>query len=362
MLGNGHVGGANGQGGRPVSPLFKIAASSSPRRRLALSWGEVKRKDFGEGQIVAFGTGRGELVQVVAMPDAGKTTISLNAAINRCLGKEFEPLTSRGDPMRVLYVDGENSWSRLQADLLTMTQGFGNEEQEMLDGNLALICSAEILGQPLTLTDPVHLAQVRADAQDFRADVVIIDTMSALCPLNSENDNAEQLRRVWRPLKSFAEALNAVVVLLHHPGKRGEDWGAMTGAYIGRGGSAAGGFARTIWKLMPDEGTPGWIVLSCEKKKGKKPPKQAFALRPESRWYEPIVNPAPALSPMEEVVSAVTKEMRTEEVVEALNGLSYGKRSIERYLKEAVAKGLLERVKQGFYAPRSGSVGRNEEE
>ncbi|MBO0863380.1 MAG: AAA family ATPase [Chloracidobacterium sp.] len=78
----------------------------------------------------------------------------------------------------------------------------------------------------------------------------MLDTISALFSLSSENDNAEVARKVVRPSKELAVAGDCAVWGSHHIGKTGESDDAEE-AYRGRGASAFGANVRsviTLWK------------------------------------------------------------------------------------------------------------------
>ena len=97
------------------------------------------------------------------------------------------------------------------------------------------------------------MAAIIECAQRFQPDLIVVDTLSALFTLRSENDNAEIKNVVMQPLKKMAKDANAAVWLLHHIGKQNEDGQASVGAYSGRGGSNIGALARTVVLLKPDK-------------------------------------------------------------------------------------------------------------
>jgi hypothetical protein len=195
-----------------------------------------------------------------------------------------------------------------------------------------------------------------AAARVYRVDVVNQRLQfvfaSILCPVLSENDNAEQMRRVWRPLQKIARDCDAAMLVNHHIGKRSEDSQTPERVYRGRGASASGGAARAVWLLIPDPVTPGLSTLSCVKAKGESPADVRLQLDPATRWVRTLEAAPPQPTPLEILVATVTKAMPTAEIVAALKDRLKG-RAVKDYLAEAVEQGLIRKVKHGVYGPES---------
>lgn len=322
--------------------------------RLSKSWAEFEAETFEEGEIIAFGLERGEVGLMVSLPDAGKTTITMNAALSLCMGRRFGTITEGGKARRVLYIDGETRRARLQRDIKRMAFTFSPDSKNQLRDQLSIICECEIEAQSLSLTNDKHFLALSADAIAVKPDLIVIDTLASLCPLFNENDNAEQSRKIWRPLQKLARDSDAAVLVIHHVGKRSEDSQTPEAVYRGRGASASGAFARAVWILTPDINIPGLVTLSCKKMKGQKPPDIRFQLNPDTRWFAETTPPPPTKSSLQQVVETVNGTKSVSEIAAALPDLS--RATVEKKLAEAVSAGFLEKMVRGRYRRPDNSV------
>src|SRR5262249_27643798 len=151
-------------------------------------------------------------------------------------------------------------------------------------------------------------------------------------------------------LQKLARDCDAAILVLHHVGKRSEDSQAPERVYRGRGASASGGAARAVWLLAPDPVTPGLSTLPCVKAKGDTPADVRMQLDPATRWLKTLEAVAHAPSPLEIIVSTVTKEMSTAQIVAALKE-RIKDRAVKDYIAEALEQGLIRKVKHGWYGP-----------
>jgi hypothetical protein len=335
-----------------ISNVGSETENGAEEIRLAVSWADFEAEEFIQGERIAFAVERGEIVLLNALPNAGKTTLAINTAISLASGRRFPPLVTEPQPRRVLYIDGETRRARLQRDIRTMMKDFSHEELLAVRQNLHIICEVEINGESLALTDIAHLLQISVDALRVKPDFIVVDTFSSLCPVFNENDNAEQSRRVWRPLQKLARDCDAAILVLHHIGKRNEDSQASERVYRGRGASASGAAARSVWLLAPDPVKPGLSTLSCVKAKGECPADVRLQLNAETRWMRQLEVVAPQPTQLEIVAAKVTREMKTAEIVAVLSA-QMGERAVKDYLAEAVEQGLIRKVKYGVYGPKS---------
>lgn len=319
--------------------------------KLAVSWADFDAEQFVQGERIAFAVERGEIALLNALPNAGKTTLALNVAVSLAAGRSFFPVVDRDTPQRVLYIDGETRRPRLQRDIRTMTKGFDRETAIRVGQNLHVVCEAEISSESLALTRTDHLLEMSVEALRVKPDFIVIDTLSSLCPVFNENDNAEQTRKVWRPLQKLARDCDAAILVLHHVGKRNEDSQAPERVYRGRGASASGGAARAVWLLTPDPVTPGLSTLACVKVKGEPPADTRLQLDPGTRWIGALkIEHQKITTPLERVLQVVNREMRTAEIKAALKP-DLGDRTVETAIAEAVQLEKLKVVKRGVYRP-----------
>lgn len=315
-------------------------------------WGSFSKLDFPDSDKVVFGLGRGNVGLMVATTNVGKTTYCLNLALSAVAGRAFLPMVGeRHGGKRVLYVDGEATKAELQADIRTMTSLFGGDEIRAVCENLFLICDEELYGAPLDLVDPCHLLRLQAAALQCSADLIIIDTLSALFGVEDENDNAKIRKEVMIPLKTLAKKADAAVLLLHHSGKFSEGL-APQGAYKGRGASALGALSRTVLNLQRDESGDNRVVLSCPKSKGMVFTKKMLELNPDTRWFsakEEVVKELESV-PYKKVVDFVREAGRIVRRKEIDNETGIRDASLTRILKKAVLNADIDNPKHGHYS------------
>lgn len=336
--------------------VIAVEQADKPEK-LAASWADFDLEEFPPGERIAFAVERGEVALLNSLPNAGKTTLALNAALCLAAGREFLPLVTGRTPRRVLYIDGETTRVRLQRDLRVMARDFSREEAMAVGRNLFVICEAELKAEPLALTRQDHLLLLSAEAVTLQPDFIVVDTLAALCPLVSENDNSEQGRKVWSPLRKLARDCNAAMLINHHVGKRAEDSQTPERVYRGRGASASGGAARAVWLLIPDASAPGVVKLACVKAKGDTPADVTLRHNPQTRWMEPCgAAPAP-LTPYQQVVGAFNGHPLKTKDVKDLLGLPA--RTIELALKDAVENGDLFQPSRGVYQKPTSATSAN---
>lgn len=215
-----------------------------------------------------------------------------------------------------------------------------------------IICDQEINEESLNLSNPAHIAAIIECAHRFQPDLIVVDTLSALFTLRSENDNAEIKNVVMQPLKKLAKDADAAVWLLHHIGKQNEDGQAAVGAYSGRGGSNIGALARTVVLLKPDKHDPERVVFSIPKAKGFRLEPLLMRLDTDARWFiTSKETPLPEPTNYELVVSTVKsygRPAKRKEIDAALTG-SMSKQTITRQLEQALSRQDLVKTKYGFY-------------
>jgi hypothetical protein len=175
---------------------------------------------------------RGQLVSLYSAPKVGKSLVMLDLVTRAVTG---QPLLDRvrRDPIRVLYIDAENSHKDLRKRLTDM-----HVDPSTL-GNLAYVSFPPLL----PLDTSIGALQLQEIAKKHQPDLVIIDTVSRFIN-GDENDSSTWLdmyRLALAPLKGQGTA----VLRLDHSGKD-EDRGS-------RGSSAKDGDVDSVWKLTYDE-------------------------------------------------------------------------------------------------------------
>ena len=329
---------------------FEVENAGVPAGTVGQRYGEFRKSNHVAPERLLFGASRGQVIASVAGTNLGKTTFALNAALTLASGREWLPmLPNLGEPLRVLYIDGERTKAELHADIDVMLNSLHGVERELVLENLYVVCDEFLSGEPLVLSDETHLETIKQTLLRFGADVVVVDTMSALFRLGNENDNSEVTNRVMHPLKALASQTNTLIWMMHHSGKMSE--GSARGAYAGRGASTLGSLARSVTCLtQPDKADPFRVVFSVEKSKGFRLKNVVLRLDNDARWFRPTGETPPERSNcINAVLKAVDRQMTTNEIVDALP--DYKRRSVEEALTKAVADGRLMRPRQGTYSP-----------
>jgi hypothetical protein len=234
-----------------------------------------------------------------------------------------------------------------------MTESLNEKERERVRINLSVVCDANIGDEPLSLSNPAHLQLVQLQAREAGADLIIIDTAAGAFNLHNENENAEVTRALQKPLRGLAAATDATVIYSHHIGKAGEAGAARESrAYRGRGASAYGCFARSVFNLEPDAKDRDRVTLACAKSKGVAFDDVVMRLDRAARWFEVTNETPPRIKTNYElVVEAVNEFGRAatrKEIEFALAG-KVTKSSVGRSLEEGVMRGDLIKPKHGLY-------------
>lgn len=329
---------------------------TSTELSLGLPWSHLSKCQFPNVENILFGLLPGNVGAMFAVTNLGKTTLALNIALTMASGRTFPPFVPQNIPegRRVLLIDGESTLPELKADLETMMQPWVSQERAIVEENLFILCDEEIENEPLNLSNPAHLSAITDCSRKFEPDLIIVDTLSALFSLRSENDNAEIKRVVMQPLKKLAKDANAVVWLLHHVGKQSEDGKAPVGAYLGRGGSSIGGLSRTVTVLKRDSLDPSKVIFSVEKAKGFRLEPVLMSLEEGTRWFVPTNEIVPRQQSNYETVVTTVKSfgrlVKRKEIVDALDR-KMSEATITRHLSEAVSRNDLTSPKYGHFAP-----------
>lgn len=264
---------------------------------LGISCRDLLKTELPRPERVMFGINRGTIGMMVATTNIGKTTLALNLSLSAGMNKPFLPLFEGNDTgRRVMYIDGEASKSELKEDIKTMMESCSVPQKELIMDNLYFICDEEIFDEelndkevgyePLDLVKSTHLETVIRKANEFKPDLIIVDTLSALMTVEDENDNAKMNRDVIVPMKRLAHRTNAGVLILHHTGKYQEGSQQPVSSYTARGASVLGGLSRANFILTKGMGKyEGMVTLSSPKVKGDNFEPVVLKLDTETRWF-----------------------------------------------------------------------------
>jgi KaiC/GvpD/RAD55 family RecA-like ATPase len=314
---------------------------------------ELLTANITETEEIFYGVNRGQVAQIVSVTNVGKSTLMLNVSLALASGQECPPLVHKpSKPRRVLYVDFEATAAELREDMEKMILVLRNPD--LARKNFIPVVGASINKHPLNLSNSVHMDFLIRRSREVDADLIVIDPVSLAFSLTDENSNAEVIERVVRPLKRLAVRTTAAIVFSHHIGKQYES--SSEGAYQGRGASALGGLARTVFNINSVQQLGyGYVKLWCSKSKRGRPFRPVILrLNDSLRWFE--LSEEEALSDeslsaediAKHVASKEPNETRTAEIYAAFKHLT-SKTTFKRLLNAAVTHGLIMRVGHGRY-------------
>lgn len=305
-----------------------------------------------EPDELAYGIRRGEVSQLAGVTNAGKSTVALNLGLALAANGIFPPfITKAALPRRVLYADFEATRTLFRQHIRTMLQEVGNVD--LAKENFIPCADAMVSGEPFNLSRDEHIGFLANRAARARADLIVIDPVGVAFDLTNENDNAEVTKKVIKPLKNLARETNAAVLFSHHIGKPKESSSSEM-AYAGRGASAWGALARSVFTITRDHNKgKDYIIVQCAKIKGRPFDPVLLKLNRETYWFEVCDEKPNVLAPLtaetvaEFVVSRMAK-VKTEEIYAAF--ASRGSEStIKRLLNSAVKLNQIKRVEVGYY-------------
>jgi len=343
-------------------PSLEEEFIKDPSDTFGITWAQFSRIKFDNPEKVMLGLSRGNIGELVASTNVGKTTLMLNLAISACSNRTFEPLLNEQlVAKRIMYIDGEATKAELQADLKKMLETCSPAQRELLKNNLCLICDEELNYEPLDLVNPIHLEKVQEKALSFQPDLIVVDTLSALANMEDENDNAKVKKEVIQPLKTLARKSNSAVLILHHSGKFSEGSPQAVDAYKGRGASAFGALSRVVLNLKEVRNSNGKVALSCSKVKGDKFENVVMELDQSSRWFK-VVNGKDAQNLIrnetsyDQVIKIVREHrgnaVKRETIVETLlaKGVTIRTSTLTRILEKAVKNRDLIQPRFAYYS------------
>jgi hypothetical protein len=317
------------------------------------SLAELLNANISEKEEILYGVHRGQVAQIVSVTNVGKSTLMLNVCLALASGQEFLPLVQKsGKPRRVLYVDLEATGAELRADMDIMIRKL--HAPTLAHENFIPIVGATVNKHPLNLSKAQHMTHLINFARTNGADLIVIDPVSLAFSLSDENSNAEVIERVVRPLKRLASRTNAAIVFLHHIGKQYES--SNESAYQGRGASAFGSLARTVFNLSSQRQMGyGFVKLWCSKSKRGRPFRSVLLqLVDDSRWFDLIKEAPPsddsftAEEIAEFIASKEPNEVQTKDIYSAFKTHT-SESTIKRLRDEALKARLIKKVAHGKY-------------
>jgi hypothetical protein len=240
------------------------------------SAGELLDSNITKPEWLIIGGARGSVMMVQAKHNVGKTLGLMQTSINLALGRPWEGIALSDKPLKVVYADFESLPGESKEVLVKQMNGMGlnDAERTLVRENLRIYNSAgDESDEPLLLDEPDGMLGLRTFAEDFGADVVIIDPISDAFPSVVENDNTDVKNRIVKPVRDSARRSKALWVLVHHVGKARSEDGQSEGqdnSMRARGASSLPSAMRSIIDISKAQRGGRWItVFDFTKVKGR---------------------------------------------------------------------------------------------
>jgi KaiC/GvpD/RAD55 family RecA-like ATPase len=171
---------------------------------------------------------RAETVLCVGLPKSGKTLLTIDAAFAVATG-ESKFLGETVQQGKVLIVSVDESPQSTKLKLLK--RGFRASDAE----NVAV----------MTTWDVSQMAELEAKLEDFRPDLVIIDSLKRITAGREISENSAEFADVVYQLKELLGRYGAAGILIHHSNKSQE----AVGVGKVRGSTAIAGACWGVWQL-----------------------------------------------------------------------------------------------------------------
>lgn len=233
----------------------------------------------------------GQNVTLCGASSVGKSRLAMQLAVCCITGRKFLKFDTRGDNLKWLFVQAENSNRRLQFDLGHLRQWIGGD-WAIVNEKLVLHTLETDSDGFLNLDDEANRAAIHGLIQDTKPDVCVYDSLYnfQIGDLNKDQDMSATLRTISQITKTGNP--ERVPLVLHH-------------AITGRAGAAkATGYDRasfsrnskvlhawTRGQINVSAGSPDnndTLILSCGKcSNGREFEPFAVKLNPDSFIYEP---------------------------------------------------------------------------
>jgi hypothetical protein len=234
-----------------------------------------------------------------------------------------------------------------------MLQVFSDQERALIDENLQIVCDRETNDEPLSLSTDQHMARLTRDIRAWRADLIIVDTITAAFNVKDENSNSEVANVILKPLIRMARDTQAAIIAAHHVGKGGSEEGrTRERAYRGRGASAFGTFPSLVLDIVADSTDRDRITLSMPKCKGRKLEDFNLQLDKETRWFgltdQPVVKVLNSYDLVMAVFPGPGTALRRAFIEEQLKS-KVAVSTITNCLKRAIELGKVTQPRRGEY-------------
>ncbi len=233
----------------------------------------------------------GQSLVIVGAGSIGKSRLLLQMAVCAITGRPFVSFETRGEALRWLILQAENSNRRLHDDLAALMQWTGANVWQRVNEQLTIHTLESDADSFLSVGDPAAHRRIADTLARTNPDVVCFDSLYnfAIGDLNTDQDMSATLLTLSRLARTGNP--HRAIIPLHHAltGKAGA--ARATGydrASFGRNSKVLHSWTRGQINVAPGSPDPdGPLVLSCGKcSNGREFAPFAVQLNPETMIYE----------------------------------------------------------------------------
>lgn len=220
----------------------------------------------GEDYLVPGYVPKGDLIILSAKPKVGKTLLVTDLSFAALTGKQF--LGESVAQGRVLYVTSDEGRRSLKRRLIAA--GFAQIPPE-LRANFEVLTSFDI----------THQSRLLSKCQEFKPDLIIIDSLTSVSRNSQVSEKDPEFARPLYQLRDLVSSVNAACVLIHHDNKSETAKGIdkMSGSL--RIAAAAWG----VWQLATDAQDNTLRKLTITPRETE-PTAHYLSINPKAQWFE----------------------------------------------------------------------------
>jgi hypothetical protein len=191
---------------------------------------------------------RGKLAILEGDPEVGKSHLAIDLAARLSRGGPLPTGGALDRPYRTLILAAED---RIDDTVLPRAEAAG--------ADLDLIAAVGLSEQPPVLPD--QISDLVEMVREHRADLLVMDPVSAFLSSGAGLGTDQCVRRVLQPIALLAEQADCAVLMHRHLGKEG----AARAVYRGLGRIEVAGICRTVLLAARHPIDPGLRVLTANK-------------------------------------------------------------------------------------------------
>lgn len=254
---------------------------------------------------------RDSLTMIAGPPASCKSFLALDWILCMATGKKWQSRATT--PARVLYVLGEGKASllkRLSAWLEYHQIKSGTQQYKRLIENFRTTWDVPQLAVKVNVDNML----VQLEAEDFKPEVIVIDTFAR--SFVGMDENSQQDMGLWVEQADRLRQMGFTVIIVHHTAKNTE-FGLKY-----RGSSALMGALDSAFTMQPDRDTSNCYVLECVKQKDHDEGKPLYFRKLVISNNDPNNDGSMVLIPTVKVSKKAQENMpKEEEVKKLLDGL-----------------------------------------